>query len=198
MSSRNPDFEYDPPIAGATQRLREIAATHRAVFGDEVDRLIAALEQRDKHLEDWLNRNVVRRIQIASVAGDDTVHDATAWEDVEPEVSHSVVKASPRSALAVQIDASGLFADASPPHNVELGVRVSGPGGYDTDFSVVSRTGDATVQYLVLSGGALVALGVPRGTYAVRLRVQVEAGGVTWTSTPGNSLSVSVTETAVF
>lgn len=191
----NPDFEYIKPLSSVVEHLRTLVAPHPEL-AHETDRIVADLETRDRHLEDWLNRNTVRRVLIAQALGDNTVHASATWEDVGPAMFIAYPKASPRSSLAVRIDANGLYADGAPPHYVDLGVRITGPAGFDVEYGVVRKTGDVNPQEMTHAGGKLVAVGARAGTYQVQLRVQVQTAGVTWTSTPNNTFSLTVIETA--
>lgn len=191
--SGNENFEWRSSITAVTERLREYLTRYPAV-ATLVERITAELALRDKHLEDWLNNNLVRRVHTDQTLGDNSIHTAMSWTDIGPQVQLSVIKASSRSRFIVEIAVNGLFADAAPPHYVDIGVRITGPDGYDVAVGVIRKTGDVNPQEMTLVGAKECAIGVPRGTYRVRLRVQVEAGAMSFTTTPGNTMSLTVTE----
>lgn len=195
--SGNPDFSNLKKIKAVAERIHDFLAQHGAPreLLAVIDLVVADLEARDEHLEDWLNNNVVRRIHTAQDLGDNTLHDSTGWMDVSPTIALHVVKASSRSRLNVQIAANGLFGDGAPPHWVDVGVRIQGPGGYDAAVGIVRKTGDINPQEMVFVGGKECAIGVPAGVYLVTLRTKVETAGVGWFSTPANTMSMTVTET---
>lgn len=193
--NRNPDFEHLVPIASVGDAVHTLLAPHvekNPALEGAVDQLVSTLAARDVHLEDWLNRNTLRRVAPANQLGDGSDHSDTGWIDVSPLTTTVVQKANPRSKLMVHLAVNGIATD--PGRFVDMGVRVQGPAGYDHDFLVVRKTVAGSGDPIAHIGVGSVAENVIAGAYLVTLRVRVENSAVTWTSSANDTISMQVIE----
>lgn len=199
-AASNPDFQHVQPAAQLAQHVEVARAAlpvdiHPAI-AQAVIAVTADLDQRDKLHEDYLNRNVVRRVWPLNQLGADHAHSDSGFIDVVPLSQVTVQKASPRSVLVVQLGVSGQYNDDSPPHYVDMGVHVEGPNGYDHTFLVGRATGQTNHETMSHPHVCAVAGDADQGTYTVTLVVRTQhEGSVAWLSTNNDTISFSVTET---
>lgn len=196
FTNANPDFRFSSDIAaviGAVPaELRELGW---------VARLLQYLGDRDRAVEDYLNRHVVRRVESVRVLGNGTAHTGTAWQLVAPAVDVFFEKANgslhgatadPASHLTAWVAAAGLFSDAGAPSWVEFGLLVNG-----VDYPVVRRICSTTAQHYQWAGSVDIAnANLVTGRYQCSLRVRGQNAATTFTSSTNGSLSVTITESA--
>lgn len=187
---RNPDFEHPNPVAAMAEVARTVIEHASPSVQAVVLQVSAALDTNAQAIEDYLNRNTVRRQITGGGIGTGDDHADTGWINVTPLVRQTVQKASPRSEFTVTIGVGGVGAGTGAW--VDMGVLILGPGGYDHDFVVCRRS--LVVGAMTHSASAAVASDAPRGTYSATLRVRCDAGAH-WLSTVNDTLSLVVTET---
>ena len=167
--STNPDFFFTPARTDLEPRFRE------------------ALLERDREIEDYLNRHVIRRRRAQSIVGNGSDHSSTTYIDVAPPVTLTFPKATDRSVLLVRVDARGQITAAAAACWVTFAVNDG-----TTDYGIASADLGGTGY---LSANAEVEVtGIARGPVTFTLRVKVNAGTTTWTSLAHSSLSITCTE----
>lgn len=195
---QNPDFEHRNPTPSIGETVHAAVAQHApavAHLGPIVDPIVAQLDENARHQEDWLNRNVVRRLQDANELGDGTTYNDTAWQEVTPAISSTVAKAQQHSKLVVVLGCTGYCRDPDPgSHWVDLGVHIIGPQGYDALLRIARNTIDYDKQHLTHAAVQSVGYDLPKGTYLLRLVVRVLTPTTSWASSTIATLSMSVTE----
>lgn len=183
----NPDFRVQP---GARAITSEIPAADRE--RPWVAALLSHLYQRDRDLERFLNRDVMRRAKSTRVVGNSTAHAGTAWQLVVPAVDVVFSKASPTSHLTVWVEAAGIYTSPTPPTWVEFGVLVNG-----VDYPVARRVCNASGEHYQWAGSVDVSNpALVEGTYTCSLRVRGQAATTAFTSFADDSISVTITESA--
>ena len=188
MSNSNPDYRAQPGINALADLVAR--ANHDTVW--------AQLGDLTRRLEDYLNRQVVRRVRSSGeVLGTTTAHTGTtAWQVVAPAVRVTFPKASPSSVFVVDVHVGG-YVDAlpAPPGWAGFGVRVTDAAGTSYgDVEVCRVPFAAAAVYEHGSGSAEYTALVPAGLVTVDLLVRVNAAGTSWQSASRASMSVTVTE----
>lgn len=189
--SSNEDFKHPTP---AVQLLGPLAQHLSPAQTTAAQAVAGLLDDRDRVLEDYLNRNVVRRVWSENVLGTNHAHLSTTYIDVVPACEVDIQKANLRSLLLVTLGVNGLYADAGAPSFVDLGAHIVGPAGYDEQFGIASKTGRTTGTEMTHAALKAVAGGAPAGPYTVTLQVKVSQAGASWTSGVSDTISMSVTE----
>ena len=180
----NPDFRYQPEVPAIVGLIPE---QQRGL--PWVQHLVALFSDRDRQLADYLNRQVVRRVEAVRATGSAATFTGTAWQSVTPTIAVTFYKAQERSKLVVTVHASGEYTDAAAPSWVEFGVLVNG-----VDYPIARGTVNATGTYHAWSGTDEVGLDLAPAAYTVTLRVRGQNAGTAWASASTGSMSLSVTE----
>lgn len=175
----NPDFHVEPDLHMLTRSLAPDQATR---LGDVVRRL-----------EDYLNRNVIRRARAIRVLGSGTTHATAGWNNVVPSVQRTFRKAAPDSVLLVAVSTHGLC-DAVAGGR-EFGVNVDLDGTNVGDFSICSMNVPAAGlgDSLHIGGEDEVPV-TGAGFVTLTLRYRPGAAGAAWTPRAGDSLAIAVAE----
>lgn len=193
----NPDFTHPTKATELTAPVHELLAALPHVdpaVAAAATRIAQLLDDRDKAIEDFVNRNVVRRILVANVLGDGTLHSSLTPIDVSPLCAVSFPKAQARSLLLCTVGVSGEYVDIAPPGYIVMGVHVVGPAGYDEQFGIVRATGRTAGDTMTHAGADAVAGDCPVGPVTVTLQVHSENGGEGWQSDSGDTISLTVAE----
>lgn len=194
----NPDFKHSVAATELTKPIHDIIAPHlgplHPAIGDAAAAVAAHLDDRDRALEDYLNRNVVRRTLVENLLGDGTSHTSLTFVDVAPACVVAYQKASARSLLLCTVGVTGLYIDLGPPGYVDIGVHVEGVDGYDEQFGIARTTGRISGTEMTHAASKSVAGDCPSGPVTVTLQVQVQQGGEAWQSTNNDTISLTVTE----
>jgi len=183
----NPDFAFRPGAEAVTAAIP--AGVREQPW---VEALLRYLHDRDRDLERYLNRDVMRRAKTTRIVGNGTAHAGTAWQLVTPAVDVAFSKASPTSHLTVIVGVAGIYTDPGAPSWVEFGVLVNG-----VDYPVARRVCNTSGNHYQWAGSVDVsATTLVEGTYTCSLRVRGQNAGTAWTSFAQDSISVTITESA--
>lgn len=195
LGETNPDFRLNPTVHALRSLLPEDARGEGWVA-----RLVDVLTDRDRQLEEFFNRSVLRRVKTTRASGNNTLHTGTAWQTVFPQIVVDFYKANPGSHFTVWIAAAGEYADLPFPSWVEFGAQVASvPAGVAAfDNPVARRQANTVDEHYLWAGSADIApsaaVPLPEGLYALTLRVRGQQAGTQFTSRSSGSLCLTVTE----
>lgn len=185
--SGNPNFEFVPSV----QALRDSLG----VAGREHEWLFTHAAERDRDLEDYLNKKVVRRVITSGpVYGTGTLHQSTTWVDIAPSVGVFYWKASKDSVLVATVSGWGEIGGAAAGRYISFGVRLTDILGTQVTTEACRAPADASYAYVPHNGS--VGLTAAAGLYIVDLRIKMSNAATTWTSQAAGSLSLTVVESS--
>lgn len=193
VASNNPDYRHAVEIAA----LRDVIESYTMSTAEKIDIVLKYADDRDRHLEDFLNRHVVRRVWTNQRAGNAShLTGSLGWYAVTPLVSTPIYKAYGNSELVVATSGTWLATGTVGVQWVATGVRLTDPDGVsvDTLTGSLALAGDGPTPPVFGCGGIPA---IATGAYTAQLIVRAEAAAIDLQSYTHGTLSLTVTETPI-
>lgn len=161
-----------------------------------LERLARMHAERDRVMEDFLNRHVVRRTESVSLLGTGGVAGGLAYTPVLPVTSLVLAKANPLSRLMVQADIGGIFQELGAlPSYLSFAIQV-----FDMDGNAVGTPTEIGRNKFAINGADIqlsyqfFLVGLDAGTYTFQLYVAGSKATTAFTSEVNTTIQLLVTE----